>query len=230
MAINRPPRLSPPCVLSYAEGVWTAKSIMGSALKFCANPIYKKGDMRAEPYLKALLNDLKACLAEAYPEERSRPRLQLVGAIKSPIKDGDKTVNTEGFLLSEKNPEYTGHWVIRAYAMEKDGRPPVVDRNSLPILEQSQVYSGCIVRVSLQAYYSPRNKTVTLGYCGLMKWDDGQRIGAARPSVEQMFGGVEADDPAFYDPPDELSTGNSTSKAPGIDFFAPQEPPDDIPL
>lgn len=61
-------------------------------------------------------------------------------AIKLPLRDGD---------IERDDEVYKGHYFLNASSKEA---PQIVDRRVQPILDQSEVYSGCYARVSLNFY------------------------------------------------------------------------------
>ena len=73
--------------------------------------------------------------------------------------------------------------------------PQVVDENVSPILDRSEVYSGCYARVSLSfyAFNTNGNKGVACGLGNIQKIRDGEPLGAGRVSAESDFG-APADD------------------------------------
>lgn len=131
----------------------------------------------------------------AKPEQA--PRVPLQGHDRSPIKDGDTARNTQGIPLVEKNPEYAGHFVVRAANIS---RPKIVDRNLQDILDPQVIYGGCRCKVSINAYAfdTNGNKGVTFGLNGIQFWADDDAFGATRLSAEQMFDAAGAEDPANY--------------------------------
>lgn len=69
----------------------------------------------------------------------------------------------------------------------KNGRPSVVDQNVQDIIEPSQFYSGCYVKVSYNAYaYDQKgNRGVSFGLNNVQKIRDGEPLGGrARASDE----------------------------------------------
>lgn len=104
---------------------------------------------------------------------------------KNPIKDGDVLAAQKG------DPWYAGKWVINSTA-NLDYPPQVVGLDRQPLLDRTQIYAGCKVRVALNAfaYDTPMNKGVSLGLTAVMKVADGERLDN-RVSVEQVFKGIE---------------------------------------
>lgn len=98
---------------------------------------------------------------------------------KTTLHDGDEEADLE------KNPEYAGHMYM---AMSSKQRPGVVDEDLNPILDSTQVYSGCYGRVSINAYpYSQKgNKGVSFGLNNVQFLEDGEPLGG-RTRAEDDF-------------------------------------------
>lgn len=110
--------------------------------------------------------------------------------IATPLYDGDG-VRPSG---DDFGPECAGHWVMTASSKLK---PEVVDSNVQPILDASEVYSGCYGRVSLRFFTYNKNGKKGIG-CGLgnaQKLDDGEPLGGGT-SASQDFGAADFSGPA----------------------------------
>lgn len=108
------------------------------------------------------------------------------------IHDGDEEADLD------QNPEYAGHWYVNVSAKTKPG---VVDRQLNEIIDSTEIYSGCYVRASLNAfaYYTSGNKGVSFGLNHLQKLRDGAYLGG-RSRAEDDFD--ELDDE--YDDDDDV--------------------------
>lgn len=119
----------------------------------------------------ATLAKIKAAQAAAAEKGKAKHFGGKVPAnLKTTIKDGDTDADLE------RNPEMAGHFYMTVSAKT---RPGVVDRNVEPILEQSEVYSGCYARVSMNAfsYSNSGNKGVSFGLNHIQKVGDGELLG-----------------------------------------------------
>jgi len=77
------------------------------------------------------------------------------------------------------------------------GYPPVVvDRQVRPILDPSEVYSGCYARVSMVAfvYNTAGKKGVSFGLRNVQKLEDGEALAGGRSDPEEDFDALEGDD------------------------------------
>lgn len=105
---------------------------------------------------------------------------------RTPLYDGDG-VRPSGEPFGA---ECKGHWVITASTKTK---PQVVGPDRAPILNETEVYSGCYGRVSLRffAYSMSGNKGVGCGLGNVQKLEDGEPLGGGT-SAAQDFGAPEA--------------------------------------
>ena len=107
-------------------------------------------------------------------------------ALKLPLRDGDTERDDEA---------YKGHWFINANSISA---PQIVDRQVKPILDRSEVYSGCYARVALSfyAYNSNGSKGIACGLGNIQKIRDGEPLGG-RTSATDDFSSVADDDEDF---------------------------------
>ena len=82
-----------------------------------------------------------------------------------------------------------------AFAANSKQAPQIVDRQVQPILDQSEVYSGCYGRVSITfyAYNSNGNKGIAAGLGNVQKLRDGEPLGS-RANAKDEFEAVDAED------------------------------------
>ena len=102
--------------------------------------------------------------------------------IACPIYDGDGVrPNGEPF-----GPECKGHWVFTA---SSSNPVPVVDANQNPIINSTEVYSGCYVRVcvSFFPYNSNGKRGIGCGLEAVQKLEDGEPLGGG-VTVADAFG------------------------------------------
>lgn len=101
-----------------------------------------------------------------------------------PLRDGDKP-NDSG---EPRGPEFAGHWFIAAKASTKR-KPFVVDGNLQPIIDESEIYSGCYINAAVQffAYENSGNKGISASLVGVQKVKDGERLGGQPLEAEDVF-------------------------------------------
>ena len=162
--------------LSYAH-VWEPAAINDSSdLKYSVSIIIPKSD-------KETVNKIKKAIEQAKEDGKAKFGGKIPPNLKLPLRDGD--------IERPDDPAYENSYFINATSKEK---PQIVEKNVQPILDQSEVYSGCYARVSISIY--PFNKEVNKGIgCGLgniQKIADGEPLGG-RTRAEDDFS-VYADD------------------------------------
>ena len=104
--------------------------------------------------------------------------------LKLPLRDGDKE--------RPDDEAYKGKMFMSASSKTKPG---IVDRKGQPILDETEVYSGCYGRASLNFYpfNAAGSKGVACGLNHIQKLEDGEALGG-RGSASEDFGVVEDDD------------------------------------
>lgn len=102
--------------------------------------------------------------------------------VATAVHDGDG-VRPNGEPFGE---ECRGHWVFTASSKQA---PQVVDLNLNPIINQTDVYSGCYARVCVNffAYNSNGKRGVGIGLNAVQKLEDGEPLGG-RISAAEAFG------------------------------------------
>lgn len=173
MSTNNPTRVVTGEVrLSYAH-VWEPNSIQGGKPKYSVSLIIPKADTTT---ITAIEKAIDAAIdAGTAKFGGKRPNK---AALKLPLRDGD----------TERDDEtYANSFFVNANSLTP---PQVVDENVSPILDRSEVYSGCYARVSLSfyAFNTNGNKGVACGLGNIQKIRDGEPLGAGRVSAESDFG------------------------------------------
>lgn len=102
------------------------------------------------------------------------------------LRDGDEEADLD------KNPDYAGHYFMNIRNSQKPG---LVDQDLNPIMDPTEIYSGCYARVSMTAFaYSVSgNKGVSFGLNHVQKIKDGEPFGSiTRP--EDDFSPLDDED------------------------------------
>ncbi len=145
--------------------VWEPRSIQGGDPKYSLSAIIPKDDLDT-------VNRVNAAIEAAYHDGEAKLKgkgaLPPLSALHSPLRDGD--------LDRPDDPAYAGCWFINA---KSDRAPGIVDAHAQPILDRSEVYSGCYGRVSLSffAFNTNGNRGIACGLNGLQKIGDGEPLG-----------------------------------------------------
>lgn len=136
---------------------------------------------------KATIDKIKAAVDAVKAEPKSSQIWggKFLASFKTPLRDGDTDRDVE------KNPEYKGCYFVNCNSGQKPG---VVDAQLNPIMDKSEVYSGCFARVSINfyAYGVDGNKGIAAGLNNVQKLADGDSL-SGRARAEDDFTAVEDD-------------------------------------
>lgn len=115
------------------------------------------------------------------------------------LRDGDDDDENEG------RPERAGHWFmnVRSSAQYKPG---VVDKDTQPVMDESEVYGGVYGRVSMTAFpfNTQGNKGISFGLNSVQVLGYGDPFGAGREDAAETFGDGFEDPDAPEDDDDDL--------------------------
>lgn len=155
--------------LSYTH-VWQPASINGSEPKYSVSLIIPKDDA-------ATLDRIEKAVTAAQELGRtSKWGGKIPKNLKLPLRDGDEERDDEA---------YQDSMFVNA---NSNTAPQIIDRSRNPILDESEVYSGCYARVSLTFYPfdSNGNRGVACGLGNIQKLADGEPLGG-RTRAEDDF-------------------------------------------
>lgn len=165
---------------SYAN-VWEPKGINGSEPKYSISILIPKSDTKSLAEANAAIN----AAIEAGKTKLATKTGQVIKAqLKLPLRDGD----TE----RPDDPAYAGHYFFNANSTTQPG---IVGPDVKPILDQTEFYSGCYGRASVNfyAFNSNGNKGIAAGLNNLQKLADGEALaGGSKP--EDDFEAVFTDE------------------------------------
>lgn len=161
---------------SYAN-VWEPKSINGSDEKYSVSLIIPKSDTNT-------IQEIKDAVEVAKQEGKSKFGGKIPANLKLPLRDGD--------IERPEDEAYKDSYFVNANSKD---RPQIVDKNVKPILDQSEVYSGCYGRVSITfyAFNSNGNKGIACGLGNIQKIKEGEPL-SGRSSASDDFITEEDDD------------------------------------
>ena len=162
--------------LSYAH-VWEAHAMSeGQEPKYSVSVIIDKND-------KDTLKAIKEATDQAKEEGKGKWNGKIPGNLKTPLRDGD--------VDRPDDEAYAGCYFLNANSKTKPG---IVDKDVQPILDQSEVYSGCYARLTLNfyAYNSNGNKGIAAGLGNIQKLEDGEPLGGVT-RAEDDFDSVGED-------------------------------------
>lgn len=105
--------------------------------------------------------------------------------LKVAFQDGDDTD-------LDKYPENEGHFLLNCRSKKRVG---LVDIDRQPILDASEVYSGCWAYLSVTSFaYDNESKGVSFFLNNIMKARDDESFGAGSSSPDEDFAEVEIDE------------------------------------
>ena len=152
-------------------------SINGGDPKYSASIIIPKSDKKT---LK-LINDT---IEKAVEESRDKFGGKIPNNLKKPLRDGD---------VDKKGDEaYKNSYFFNASSRIKS---KIVDRDIVEIMDESEFYSGCYGRVSINFYgfNTNGNRGIAAGLQNIMKTKDGEALGG-RSTAEDDFGDEDDED------------------------------------
>lgn len=114
--------------LSYAN-VWEPKSINGGAEKYSVSLIIPKSDTKT---VSAINKAIDAAIEEGIGKFGGRKPNK--GALKLPLRDGD---------VEKDDKAYADSFFVNANSTTA---PQIVDQRVQPIMDRSEVYSGCLAK------------------------------------------------------------------------------------
>jgi hypothetical protein len=165
-----------PCRFSYLH-CWEPDSVNGGDPKYSVSAIVPKSDTKT-------IEAIKAAIEQAKKESVSKWGGKIPTNLKTPLRDGD--------IDRPDDEAYKGCYFFNANSRQA---PQVVDSKVQPILDQSEVYSGCYGRISVTfyGYNSNGNRGVAAGLGNIQKLKDGEALGG-RSKASDEFSTVEEDD------------------------------------
>lgn len=122
---------------------------------------------------KEILRKIKAAIDVAKQIGLAKWGGKVPPNLKIPLRDGDTD--------RPDQEEYKGMYFLNASSKQ---RPGIVDKNLNPILDPTEVYSGCYGRASINffAYNTAGNKGIGCGLNNIQKLEDGDYLsGRTRP-------------------------------------------------
>ena len=172
-SFSNPKKVMIPCRFSFLH-CWEPDSVNGSEPKYSVSAIIPKSDTKT-------VNAIKAAIEVAKQESLPKWGGKVPPNLKLPLRDGD--------IDRPEDEAYAGCYFLNANSREK---PQVVDKQVQPILDQTEVYSGCYGRITVTfyGYNSNGNRGVAAGLGNIQKLKDGDEVlftCESTNSVELLF-------------------------------------------
>lgn len=165
-----------PCRFSYLH-CWEPDSVNGGDPKYSVSAIIPKSDTKT-------INAIKVAVEQAKKDSVSKWGGKIPANLKLPLRDGD--------LDRPDDEAYANSYFFNANSRQA---PQVVDARVQPILDQSEVYSGCYGKISVTfyGYNSNGNRGIAAGLGNIQKLRDGESLGG-RSSAADDFQTEEEED------------------------------------
>ena len=165
------------CRFSYLH-CWEPDSVNGGDPKYSVSAIVPKSDTKT-------VEAIKAAIEQAKKDSVSKWGGKVPGNLKTPLRDGD--------IDRPDDEAYKGCYFFNANSRQA---PQVVDGKVQPVLDQSEVYSGCYGRISVTfyGYNSNGNRGIAAGLGNIQKLKDGEPLGGGRAKAADDFDTVDEED------------------------------------
>ena len=163
--------------LSY-EHVWEPASVNGSNPKYSVSLIIPKSDTKTIAAInQAIDNAIRDGAA------KFGGKIPPKGALKLPLRDGD---------TEREDEAYRDAYFINANSTTA---PQIGDRSVQPILDRSEVYSGCYARVSINfyAFNSNGNRGIACGLGNNQKVRDVEPLGGKTSAADDFATDLDDD-------------------------------------
>lgn len=163
------------CIISY-PALFEAKPNPSGALKFSCSLLFDKSDTEA-------IKDLEAAVAKAIAKgKESKWDGKMPKFRYQPLRDGDQELE-DG---DKTDAIYKGKMFLNC---SSDDAPGVVGPDAKPLMDQSKLYAGCIVRADVNPfpYKNSGNCGIGWGLNNIMLIDDGPRLDG-KQNAEDAFG------------------------------------------
>ncbi|WP_394526817.1 DUF2815 family protein [Lacrimispora sp. JR3] len=165
-----------PCRFSYLH-CWEANAVDGGEPKYSVSAIIPKSDTET-------IGNIKSAIEQAKKDSLSKWGGKIPANLKLPLRDGD--------IDRPEDEAYADSYFFNANSRQA---PQVVDKNVQAILDQSEVYSGCYGRISVNFYgfNNNGNRGIAAGLGNIQKLKDGEPLGG-RTNAEDDFEALEEED------------------------------------
>ena len=142
----------------------------GGDPKYSVSAIISKDDIKT-------INEVNAAIEQAKKDSMSKWGGKIPANLKLPLRDGD---------IDRPDDEAYAH----SYFFNANSRqaPQVVDSKVQPILDQSEVYSGCYGKISVTfyGYNSNGNRGIAAGLGNIQKLKDGESLGGRTSATDDF--------------------------------------------
>nr|DAF29433.1 MAG TPA: DNA helix destabilizing protein [Caudoviricetes sp.] len=166
---TNPTKVIVPCRFSYLH-CWDPAAVNGGEPKYSVSAIIDKKDTKT-------INAIKAAIEQAKKDSVSKWGGKVPGNLHLPLRDGD--------IDRPDDEAYAGCYFFNANSRQA---PQVVDAKVQPILDQSEVYSGCYGKISVTfyGYNANGNRGIAAGLGNIQKLKDGESLGGRSNAADDF--------------------------------------------
>lgn len=163
--------------LSYAN-IWEPASVNGGTPKYSVSLIIPKSDTKTIAAINAAVD---AAIKQG--AAKFGGKIPNKAALKLPLRDGD---------TEREDEAYKDSYFVNANSTTA---PQIVDCAVQPILDRSEVYSGCYARVSVNfyAFNSNGNRGIACGLGNIQKIRDGEPLGGRTSAADDFATDLDDD-------------------------------------
>jgi len=165
-----------PCRFSYLHA-FEPDAVNGGDPKYSVSAIISKDD-------KETIKKIQTAVEQAKKDSVSKWGGKIPANLKLPLRDGD--------IDRPDDEAYENSCFFNANSKQA---PQCVNKSVQPIIDQSELYSGCYGRISVTfyGYNSNGNRGIAAGLGNIQKLKDGEPLGG-RTNAADDFDSVEEDD------------------------------------
>ena len=171
------------CIISY-PALFEAKPNPSGAMKFSCSLLIDKTDTEGIAALEAAIDKAIAKGKETKWDGKT-PKFRY-----QPLRDGDEELESG----DKADAIYKGKMFLNC---SSDDAPGVVGPDAKPLMNQNELYAGCIVRADINPfpYKNSGNCGIGWGLNNVMLIDDGPRLDG-KQNAEDAFGDYASDNAA----------------------------------
>lgn len=166
---TNPTKVIVPSRFSYLH-CWEPAAVNGGEPKYSVSAIIDKKDTKT-------INAIKTAIEQAKKDSVSKWGGKVPANLHLPLRDGD--------IDRPDDEAYAGCYFFNANSRQA---PQVVDAKVQPIIDQSEVYSGCYGKISVTfyGYNANGNRGIAAGLGNIQKLKDGESLGGRSNAADDF--------------------------------------------
>lgn len=177
--------ITPEMTISF-PAIFEAKETPSGVMKFSCMVLIDKKDEAGVKALKAAI-DKAVDRGKAKIWKGKKPFFK-----NEPLRDGDEEIE-KGIKTLPEHADYVGKYFFSANANEAPG---VVDAQAKPLMDQSKLYAGCVVRLDVNPfpYSNSGNHGVAWYLNNVMVLRDGKRLDGKQEATDAFAAFAQTED------------------------------------